>query len=58
MPVRGMFNRTEKEMIMTVVSRREMVTLQRAIYKIDPQAFTTILNAQEILGLGFKRLEE
>ncbi|WP_298616855.1 YitT family protein [uncultured Odoribacter sp.] len=58
MPVKGMFNRTEKEMIMTVVSRREMVTLQRAIYKIDPQAFTTILNAQEILGLGFKRIEE
>ena len=56
-PVNGMFNRTEKEMIMTVVNRREVVTLQRAIYKIDPNAFTTILDAKEIIGQGFKKLE-
>lgn len=56
-PVNGMFNRTEKEMIMTVINRREVVTLQRAIYKIDPNAFTTILDAKEIIGQGFKKLE-
>lgn len=56
-PVNGMFNRAEKEMIMTVVSRREVVTLQRAIYKIDPNAFTTILDAKEIIGRGFKTME-
>lgn len=56
-PVNGMFNRSEKEMIMTVVNRREMISLQRAIYKIDPNAFTTILDAKEIIGQGFKKIE-
>ena len=56
-PVNGMFNRTEKEMIMTVVNRREVVTLQRAIFKIDPNAFTTIVEAKEIIGRGFKTIE-
>lgn len=56
-PVKGMYNRQEKEMIMTVVNRREVVTLQRAIYKIDPNAFTTILDAKEIIGQGFAKME-
>ena len=55
-PIQGMYNRTEKEMIMTMVNRREMATLQRAIYQIDPNAFVTILDAKEILGKGFKKL--
>ena len=44
-------------MIMTVVNRKEVVTLQRAIFKIDPKAFTTIMEAKEILGEGFKTME-
>ncbi|MDR1756741.1 MAG: YitT family protein [Culturomica sp.] len=56
-PVNGMFNRAEKEMIMTIVNRRETVTLQRAIAKIDPNAFTVILDAREIIGKGFKQIE-
>ncbi len=55
LPVNGMWNRTEKEMIMTVVTRKEVTILQRAIQHIDPNAFTMILNAQEIMGRGFKR---
>lgn len=57
MPVKGLYNHSEKEMIMTVVNRKEVVTLQRAIYKIDPNAFTTILDAKEILGKGFHSIE-
>lgn len=56
-PVNGMFNRSEKEMIMTVVDRKEVVALQRAIYKIDPNAFTTVMEAKEIIGRGFKSIE-
>jgi len=44
-------------MIMTMVNRRQMVTLQQAIYKIDPNAFVTIFDANQILGKGFKRLD-
>lgn len=57
-PIQGMYNRTEKEMIMTVVSRREMTLLQQAIYQIDPNAFITIIDAKEILGQGFKSLSD
>lgn len=56
-PIQGMYNRSEKEMIMTMVNRREMATLQHAIYQMDPNAFITILDAKEILGKGFKKLE-
>ena len=56
-PIQGMYNRAEKEMIMTMVNRRQMVTLQQAIYKIDPNAFVTIFDANQILGKGFKRLD-
>ncbi|MDR0544468.1 MAG: YitT family protein [Odoribacteraceae bacterium] len=58
LPVQGMYRRDGKEMIMTVISRREMTTLQHAIYKIDPRAFVTIIDAKEILGEGFKRLDD
>ena len=57
LPIQGMYNRAEKEMIMTMVNRRQMVTLQQAIYKIDPNAFVTIFDANQILGKGFKRLD-
>ena len=56
-PIQGMYNRSDKEMIMTMVNRRQMVTLQQAIYKIDPNAFVTIFDANQILGKGFKRLD-
>lgn len=56
-PVNGMWNRTEKEMIITVVNRKEVTTLQRAITHIDPSAFTMVLDAREIIGQGFKKLE-
>lgn len=57
LPIQGMYNRVEKEMIMTMINRRQMATLQQAIYKIDPNAFVTIFDANQILGKGFKRLE-
>lgn len=55
-PIQGMYNRVEKEMIMTMINRREMTTLQQAIYKIDPNAFITIFDANQILGKGFRKL--
>ncbi|MEG0795165.1 MAG: YitT family protein [Odoribacter sp.] len=56
-PVNGMWNRAEKEMIMTVVNRKEVTTLQRAIGHIDPNAFTMIMDAKEIMGQGFKKMD-
>lgn len=54
----GMYNGKEKTMIFTVVNRRELAMLQEAIHEIDPLAFLTVINANEILGEGFKSLSE
>ena len=53
----GMYNGNEKNVIFTVVNRREVTMLQEFIHRVDPQAFVTVLNANEILGEGFKSLE-
>lgn len=54
----GMFNNAEKTIIYTVVSRREMAILQDHIHKIDPTAFMTVIDANEIIGEGFKSLKD
>ena len=52
----GMFTGEEKQIIYTVVSRREVAILEEYISKIDPDAFITIMDAKEILGEGFQSL--
>lgn len=52
----GMYTGEEKHIIYTVVSRREVAILQEYIGKIDPDAFITVMDAQEILGEGFQSL--
>lgn len=52
----GMFTGEEKQIIYTVVSRREVAILEEFISKIDPNAFITIMDAKEILGEGFQNL--
>lgn len=55
---KGMYNNKEKKVIFVNVSRREVVILQEFIREIDPKAFVTVINASEILGEGFKSLNE
>lgn len=54
----GMFNQNEKTIIYTVVTRRELAILEDFIHDIDPEAFLTVINANEILGNGFKSLRD
>lgn len=54
----GMYNEKERTIIYTVVSRREMAMLQDFIHDIDPTAFMTVINANEIVGNGFKSLKD
>ncbi len=54
----GMYNGKEKSIIYTVLNRRELAILQDFINKIDPEAFLTVINANEILGNGFKSLHD
>ena len=57
-PGKGMYNGSDKTIIFTVVNRREMALLEEYIHEIDPKAFLTVLEANEILGEGFKSLKE
>ena len=57
-PGKGMYNGAEKTIIFTVVNRREMALLEEFISEIDPDAFVTVIEANEILGIGFKSLNE
>ncbi len=54
----GMFKGKAKQVIYTVVSRRELAILENYIHKIDSQAFVTVVDAREILGNGFKSLND
>jgi len=54
---KGMYAGKDKTVIFTVVNRREMVILKSFISKIDPAAFLTVVNANEVLGDGFKKLQ-
>ncbi len=53
-----MYSGNEKTVVFTVVTRREMSMLQEFIHTIDPSAFVTVLNSNEILGNGFKSLKD
>ena len=54
----GLYNETEKNVIYTNVSRREYQILKDYIRQLDPKAFVTVIDANEVLGNGFKPLRE
>lgn len=55
---KGMYSGDEKQMIFTVVSRKEVSILQDYIHEIDPNAFMTVVDAHEIYGHGFKSFND
>lgn len=54
----GMYSDETKKIIFSIVSRRELQILKDYIYEIDPKAFISVMNTHEILGEGFKSLQE
>ncbi len=54
----GIYQSTDKQMIYTVVTRRELEILKDFIRQTDPDAFVSVLDATEILGNGFKSLND
>ena len=57
-PGKGMYKGQDRHIIFTNVTRREMVVLQDYIKDIDPNAFVTVFNNSDVLGDGFKALNE
>ncbi|WP_227002781.1 YitT family protein [Salicibibacter kimchii] len=50
---RGSFTGTNKEILYCVVSRHEINRLKTIIEKVDPLAFVSISNVQDVAGEGF-----
>jgi uncharacterized membrane-anchored protein YitT (DUF2179 family) len=54
----GMYGGQDRTIIFTNVNRRELAILQEYIHQIDPKAFLTVINANEVLGEGFRSLKD
>ncbi|MBE5950882.1 MAG: YitT family protein [Lachnospiraceae bacterium] len=51
--VQGMYSKTEKKMLMCVVTKKEIVELMDIVHKIDPSAFVIVNDVREVMGEGF-----
>lgn len=54
----GMYEGKERKLIFTNVSRREAYIIKDFIKEVDPSAFVTIIDANEIIGDGFKSFKD
>ena len=54
---RGGYTGEERDMILCVVTRPQVLHLKRIVYEEDPGAFMIVGNASETIGEGFKREE-
>lgn len=50
---RGAYTNEERDVVVTIVKRREFIRLRNFIKKIDPTAFINIQDTHEVLGEGF-----
>jgi uncharacterized membrane-anchored protein YitT (DUF2179 family) len=53
----GMFEGRPKKIIYCNLTRRELAILQDYIKTIDPDAFLTVMDANQVIGNGFKAFE-
>ena len=49
----GKFTKSEKEMLMCVVSKKEMVEVMDIVYQFDRTAFVIVSDVREVMGEGF-----
>ena len=52
---RGLYKNSDREVVFTVVSRKEVTLLTELIEDVDPSAFVIISNVHEVVGEGFRR---
>ena len=52
----GGYTKNEKDIILVVVSKRQVVTLKKIIKSIDPYAFIIVSDVHETLGEGFSNI--
>ena len=56
-PAKGMYKKEERNMLLVVVSRRQVYAMKDVIKAHAPDAFVVLVSANEIMGEGFKGLD-
>ncbi|MEI6346513.1 MAG: YitT family protein [Bacteroidota bacterium] len=54
----GMYNNQPKKIIYTIVDRKQLPILIEFVHEIDPNAFLSVIKANQTLGNGFQSLRE
>lgn len=50
---KGSFTGSDKEILYCVVGRNELIRLKTLVERIDPHAFVTVNDVQDVIGEGF-----
>lgn len=53
---RGMYTRHEKNVLLCVVSVKEVVKVKELVHKLDESAFVIVADVREVLGEGFQSI--
>lgn len=56
-PSRGLFSGEDKEMLMTVIPKKDLAQLTRCVKSADPNAFLVIQDTYHVLGEGYQPIE-
>jgi uncharacterized membrane-anchored protein YitT (DUF2179 family) len=56
--VTGMYTGKAREILLVVVNRAEVTRLKDIVYEKDPAAFVILADVHEVLGEGFKKIEQ
>lgn len=51
---KGAYTRSQRDMVLTVVTQSEVPRLKAMVHEVDDKAFVIVGNANEVLGEGFK----
>ena len=51
---RGGYTGEHRDVVLCACSTKDMLEVERAVKKVDPDAFTVILESNEVIGEGFK----
>jgi len=52
---RGLYKNVEREVIVSIVTLKELGQLTQLVREADPDAFMIVSNVHEVLGEGFRR---
>ena len=50
----GSYSKKKKDVVMCACNNKQMYTIKKMVRQIDPQAFTIIMESNEVVGEGFK----